>query len=88
LGAVGGTDTFFAAGATPLVVYVQCVAGSATGAAEVVAEAEADGVADGDADVVALGFVAAGGALPPTKAAVSPPIKPRTQTTARPTPNR
>jgi hypothetical protein len=54
-----------AAGATPLVVYVQWVAGSATAAAELVAEAEADAVADGEADVVALGFFAAAGVLPP-----------------------
>jgi hypothetical protein len=77
-----------AAGATPLVVYVQWVAGSATAAAELVAEAEADADADGEADVVALGFFAAAGVLPPANAAVRPPTRPRTHTTARPMPNR
>jgi hypothetical protein len=67
---------------------VQWVAGSATAAAEAVAEAEVDADADGDADVVALGFFAAAGALPPTNAAVRPPTRPRTQTTARPMPSR
>jgi hypothetical protein len=79
-----------AAGATPLVVYVQWVAGSATAAADAVAEAEADAEAEaeGEAEAVALGFVAAAGVPPPTNTAVRPPMRPRTQTTARPMPNR
>jgi hypothetical protein len=77
-----------AAAATPLVVYVQCVAGSATAAAEVVAEAEADAEAEAEGEAVAeaLGFAA--GVPPVTNTAVSPPMRPRTQTTARPMPNR
>jgi hypothetical protein len=77
-----------AAAATPLVVYVQWVAGSATAAADAVAEAEGEAEADGEAEAVGFGFVAAAGVLPPANAAVRPPIKPRTQTTARPMPNR
>jgi hypothetical protein len=81
-----------AAGATRLVVYVQWVAGSATAAADAVAEAEADAEAEaeaeGEAEAVALGFVAAAGVPPPTNTAVRPPMRPRTQTTARPMPNR
>jgi hypothetical protein len=71
-----------------LVVYVQWVAGSATAAADVVAEAEAEAEADaeGEADDEALGFAA--GVPPVANAAVMPPMRPRTQTTARPMPNR
>jgi hypothetical protein len=75
-----------AAAATPLVVYVQCVAGSATAAADVVAEADAEADAEGDADAEALGF--AEGVPPVANTAVMPPMRPRTQTTARPMPNR
>jgi hypothetical protein len=77
-----------AAGATPLVVYVQWVAGSATAAADALAEAEGDADADGEADVVALGFFAAAGVLPPVNTTVRPAARPRTQTMARPMPNR
>jgi hypothetical protein len=51
-------------------------------------DAEAEAEADGEGDAVALGFLAAAGALPPTNAAVRPPISPSTHTTARPMPNR
>jgi hypothetical protein len=71
-------------------VYVQWVAGSATAAADVVAEAEAEatGVEDdeGVADAEALGFGA--GVPPVANTAIRPPMSPRTQTTARPMPNR
>jgi hypothetical protein len=70
-----------AAVATPLVEYVQWVAGSATVEADAVAEAEAEA----DALAFALG---AAGVLPLTSTAVSPPTRPRTQTTARPILNR
>jgi len=74
-----------AAGATPLVVYVQWVAGSVTAAADVVADAEEEADAEGEADAEALGFA---GVPPAANAAVRPPIRPRTQTTASPMPNR
>ena len=51
-------------------MYVQWVAGSATAAADALAEAEADADADGEADVVALGFFAAAGVLPPVNTTV------------------
>jgi hypothetical protein len=51
-----------------------------TAAAEVVAVAEADGVA--------AGFFAAAGVLPPVNAIARPAMRPSTQATARPMPNR
>ena len=44
---------------------------------------EADADAEGDADVVALGFFAAAGVLPPSIAAVMPPMRPRTHSAGK-----